>query len=87
MTFPVLDEFTHLGYPVTGYKGQDTGIVIQILSMRQDMDFRTVPAMHGEDFGRLAYSPGRNTFPHFRLEMVGSGGERCRVIAPGRHHS
>ena len=87
MTFPVLDEFTHRGYPVTGYKVQDTGIAIQTHSMRQDMDFQTVPATLGGDSGKSVYSQDRNIFPHFRPEMVGSGGELSKVILPDRRHS
>lgn len=87
LTFLVLVEFIHRGYPVTGYKGQDTGIVTQIHFMRLGMDFQTAPVTHGEDSGRSAYSRDRITFPHFRPEMLGSGGEQCRVIAPGKHHS
>lgn len=70
-----------------GYKVQDIGTAIQTHSMRQDMDFRTVPAMHGEDSGRSVYNPGRNTFLHFRPEMAGSGGELSKVTVPDRHHS
>lgn len=87
MTFPVLGEFTHRGYPVTGYKVQDTGIAIQTHSMRQGTDFQTVPAMLGEDSGRSVFSPGRNISLHFQPEMEGSGGEQCRVTVPDRHHS
>ena len=72
---------------MTGYKVQDIGIAIQIHSMRQDMDFQTVPAMHGEDSGKSVYSQDRNIFPHFRPETVGSGGELSRVTVPDRHHS
>ena len=87
LTFLALDEFTHRGYPVMGYKVQDTGIAIQTHSMRQDMDFQTVPATHGEDSGRSVYSQGRNTFPHFRPETLGSGGGLSKVTVPDRHHS
>ena len=87
MTFPVPGEFTHRGYPVTGYKVQDIGIAIQTHSMRQDMDCQIVPATHGEDFGRSVYSPAGNTFPHFRPETVGSGGELSKVTVPDKHHS
>ena len=87
MTFPAPVEFTHRGYPVTGYRVQDIGIATRILFMHPDTDYQTVPAMRGEDSGRSVYNQDRSIFLHFRPEMVGSGGERCRVIAPGRHHS
>ena len=87
LTFPALAEFTHRGYPVTGYKVQDTGIAIQTHSMRQDTDCQTVPAMHGEDSGRSVYSQVRNTFQHSLQEMVGSGGGLSKVTVPDRHHN
>lgn len=85
--FPVVDEFTHRGYPVTGYKVQDTGTAIQTHSMRQDTDYRTVPVTHGEDSGRSVYNQDRSIFLHFRLETVGNGGEQSKVMTPDKRPS